>query len=43
MLLVVRWIVKYIQDEVLRMFGLQTFVCCSYLGLKMRMEDPTKS
>jgi len=39
-LLVVRWMVKYIQDKVLRMWGLQILVCCSCYRLMMRMEDP---
>ena len=30
MLLVVFWIVEYIQDKVLRVSGLQILVCCSY-------------
>lgn len=38
--LVVRWMVQYIKEEVLRMSGL---VCCSYLGLKMHTKDPTKN
>jgi len=38
MLLVIRLIVKYIQDEDLCMWGLQILVCCSCLGLKVHMK-----
>jgi len=40
MLLVIRLIVKYIQDEVLSMWGVQILVCGSCLGLKVRMKYP---